>query len=269
MIEYKSFNVQFYYQGRTKNVIVSTFTTVWGLKEIVDNKIDVDPRKQVWKFNGQLLEDDAWLVDYNIGRDALLNLVVGDPNYPGGMAPKVRKGDKLKQKDAKSTRYDRLEEIEKRLGDLQEKVNTVNCKGDAFKNLILKMQKVRDDAKNSQDPLLTCLQALSDEDKMALKDKLATTNTATTRYGYLINLLLNPEYDEFGELLGTLQDVKTDMQSTIDFVLEQDGKFQKSFEGVMSWNAIGLFLGRDLLEKVKAGIVLLGAGILDPKDPDP
>jgi len=113
VVEYESFNVQFDYQGKTRNVIVSTFTTVWGLKEIVFNKndMDVSPLHQVWKFNGQLLQDDALLDDYNIGRDSRLRFeVIGVPPLPGG-APKVRK-DKLKggagNKDAEDRKNRRI-----------------------------------------------------------------------------------------------------------------------------------------------------------------
>ena len=86
---------------------------------------------------------------------------------------------------------------------------------------------------------------------MALKDKLVATNTVSTRYGFLINLLLDPEYKEFGELIGVLSSIRAEMNSTIDYVLEQEGKFQKSFEGIMSWQAINVFLGKDLLEKIQ------------------
>ena len=259
VVEIVYFNVQFWYQGKTKNAIVSNFTKVWGLKEIVHNKIDLGPHLQMFNFKGECLDDDdEFLTGYGIGKDSTLNLVAKDPNAIGGMAPKVRKADKLKdakepkEKTTRPGRVKNLLDIDlKQLATDMQKFEKDARTATMVSRLRSKVKEVVDQSDKGINCLAAAFETMQASDLNDLIAKLKSTNTIETRNKLLLKVILTPVFQDMDTEVAELHQLILDTSAVLSYVFEKSPDYRTA-EGLTLWANINLEIECIAAAKIKA-----------------
>ena len=161
----------------------------------------------------------------------------------GGMPPRVKKEDKLKEKNAaKLLRPDRLKQIEGNLKMIGDKFKEATKLHKSLAELQTKMETVRQLALTKRDPMRVSIDMLPALEVACLKDKVTSTNTVSTRYNLLLQVLLGKELVNYDNYVKYLQELQGSLVELLHFVLEHESKFMKNYEGIMSWASVTDYL---------------------------
>ena len=138
----------------------------------------------------------------------------------------------------KSNRPDRLKDINNKLKEIGDKFKDLKATQKCLVDLELKMESVRLAATRKEDPLKAAIHQMPPHSVTTLKDKLNSTNTVSTRYHLLLQVLLGQQLIDFQGHTTGMQELEQLVVELLHFVLEHEGKFEKNYEGIMSWAAV-------------------------------